>query len=101
MSRPCAVNRTRRPSYYATGCWGEQRGRTRSHRNQPKDDARQASDPRHAHHSRTHLRKIAEGADENALLEAYPKLTREDIHAAFLYAADALAHEEVLLGAAG
>jgi len=28
------------------------------------------------------LRKIAEGADEKALLQAYPKLTREDIHAA-------------------
>lgn len=46
------------------------------------------------------LRKIAEGADEKALLQAYPKLTREDIHAALRYAADSLAHEEVVLGAA-
>jgi uncharacterized protein (DUF433 family) len=33
------------------------------------------------------LRKIAEGADEKALLQAYPKLTREDIHAALRYVA--------------
>lgn len=47
------------------------------------------------------LRKIAEGADDDALLEAYPHLTREDIHAAVRYAADTLAHEEVVLAAAG
>ena len=47
------------------------------------------------------LRKMAEGADERALLEAYPHLTREDIQAAVRYAADALAHEEVLLAAVG
>ena len=46
------------------------------------------------------LRKIAEGADERALLEAYPHLTIEDIHAAVRYAANALAHEEVVLAAA-
>lgn len=46
------------------------------------------------------LRKMAEGADERALLEAYPHLTREDIQAAARYAADTLAHEEVLLAAA-
>ena len=33
------------------------------------------------------LRKIAEGADEKALLQAYPKLTREDIRAALRYVA--------------
>jgi len=33
------------------------------------------------------LRKIAEGADEKALLQAYPKLTREDIPAALRYVA--------------
>jgi uncharacterized protein (DUF433 family) len=44
------------------------------------------------------LRQIAEGADEKALLQAYPKLTREDISASLLYAADVLAHEEVVLG---
>jgi len=32
------------------------------------------------------LRKIAEGADEKALLQAYPKLTH-DIHAALRYVA--------------
>jgi len=45
------------------------------------------------------LRKTAEGSDERALLHAYPKLAREDINAAFLHPADALAHEEILLGA--
>jgi uncharacterized protein (DUF433 family) len=46
------------------------------------------------------LRKIAEGADERALLEAYPHLTKDDIHAAARYAADSLAHEEVVLAVA-
>ncbi len=43
------------------------------------------------------LRKLSEGATERELLEAYPKLTREDIHAAIRYAADALAHEETII----
>jgi len=47
------------------------------------------------------VRKLSEGADEKALLEAYPKLTANDIHAALRYAADSLAHEEVVLSAAG
>ena len=34
------------------------------------------------------LRKLAEGASEDALLDAYPRLTREDIRAAIEYAAD-------------
>jgi len=42
------------------------------------------------------LRKLSEGAAEADLLDAYPRLTREDIHAAMRYAADALAHEEVV-----
>ena len=42
------------------------------------------------------LRKLSEGASERDLLEAYPRLTREDIHAAMRYAADTLAHEEVV-----
>jgi uncharacterized protein (DUF433 family) len=42
------------------------------------------------------LRKLSEGASEADLLEAYPRLTREDIHAAMRYAADTLAHEEVV-----
>jgi uncharacterized protein (DUF433 family) len=42
------------------------------------------------------LRKLSEGASETDLLEAYPLLTREDIHAAMRYAADTLAHEEVV-----
>jgi uncharacterized protein (DUF433 family) len=43
------------------------------------------------------LRKLAEGATEKELLEAYPRLRREDIQAAIGYAADAVAHEETLL----
>jgi len=42
------------------------------------------------------LRKISEGASEADLLEAYPKLTPEDIQAAIRYAADTLAHEEIV-----
>jgi uncharacterized protein (DUF433 family) len=33
------------------------------------------------------LRKLSEGASEADLLEAYPQLTRDDIHAAMRYAA--------------
>ena len=43
------------------------------------------------------LRKLSEGATESELLEAYPKLKREDIHAAIRYAADTLAHEETVI----
>ena len=45
------------------------------------------------------LRKLSEGATLTDLLDAYPRLTREDIQAAIGYAADTLAHEEtVILG---
>jgi len=37
------------------------------------------------------LRKLAEGATEKELLDAYPRLTREDIRAAIAYAADTVA----------
>jgi uncharacterized protein (DUF433 family) len=47
------------------------------------------------------VRKMAEGADEKALLQAYPNLTQLDVHAALRYAADSLAHEEVVLSTAG
>ena len=43
------------------------------------------------------LRKLAEGATEPDLLDAYPRLTREDIQAAIGYAADTLANEETLI----
>ena len=42
------------------------------------------------------LRKLSEGASETDILDAYPRLAREDIHAAMRYAADSLAHEEVV-----
>lgn len=43
------------------------------------------------------LRKLSEGATERDLLEAYPRLSREDMLAAFAYAADMLAHETILI----
>ena len=42
------------------------------------------------------LRKLSEGASEVDLLYAYPNLAREDIQAAMRYAADTIAHEEVV-----
>jgi uncharacterized protein (DUF433 family) len=42
------------------------------------------------------LRKLGEGASEADILDAYPRLTREDIHAAIRFAADTIAHEEVV-----
>ncbi len=46
------------------------------------------------------IRKLSEGAAESELLDAYPRLTREDIQAALAYAAASLAHETILLPAA-
>ncbi|MEE8408898.1 MAG: DUF433 domain-containing protein [Myxococcota bacterium] len=43
------------------------------------------------------LRKLSEGASESDLLDAYPRLTHEDIQAAMRYAADVLAHEEIVI----
>lgn len=42
------------------------------------------------------LRKLSEGASEADLLDAYPRLTQQDIQAAMRYAADVLAHEEIV-----
>lgn len=39
------------------------------------------------------IRKLGEGATEKDLLDAYPKLTKEDLQAAMIYAADVLASE--------
>jgi len=47
------------------------------------------------------VRKLSEGAKEEDLLDAYPHITVEDIRAALAYAADSLAHEEVILYKAG
>jgi uncharacterized protein (DUF433 family) len=43
------------------------------------------------------IRKLSEGATEVDLLDAYPRLTKEDIRAALAYAAESLAHEAILL----
>ena len=42
------------------------------------------------------LRKLSEGASEMDLLDGYPRLTREDIRAALRFAANTLAHEEIV-----
>lgn len=43
------------------------------------------------------LRKLGEGASEAELLEAYPLLSSEDIQSAIRFAADTVAHEEIIL----
>ena len=47
------------------------------------------------------LRKLSEGAGESDLLDAYPRLTREDIQAALAFAADTLAHEDTIVVGSG
>ena len=42
------------------------------------------------------LRKLDEGASEQDLLDAFPHLKAQDIRAAMLYAAGALAHEAIM-----
>jgi uncharacterized protein (DUF433 family) len=42
------------------------------------------------------LRKLAEGATTDQLLDAYPRLIADDIRAALEYAADSIAHESIL-----
>ena len=46
------------------------------------------------------LRKLAEGATIEDLMDAYPHLSPDSIHAAIAYAADTLAHEELVLASA-
>ncbi|MFN8422296.1 MAG: DUF433 domain-containing protein [Anaerolineae bacterium] len=43
------------------------------------------------------VRKLGEGLSEDDLLDAYPRLTRDDIHAALAYAAASLAHETIVV----
>ncbi len=43
------------------------------------------------------LRKLSEGATEADLQDSYPRLKRADIRAALEYAADTVAHEEVIV----
>jgi uncharacterized protein (DUF433 family) len=47
------------------------------------------------------LRKLSEGATEVDLLDAYPRLTHDDIQAVLRYAADSIAHEVIVLPRAG
>lgn len=42
------------------------------------------------------VRKLGEGLEEAEILDAYPRLTRDDIQAALIYAADSLAKETIL-----
>jgi uncharacterized protein (DUF433 family) len=41
------------------------------------------------------LRKLSEGATIEELLDAYPRLSVDDVRACLAYAADAIAHEEI------
>jgi uncharacterized protein (DUF433 family) len=41
------------------------------------------------------LRKLSEGATVEDLLNAYPRITKDDIQACLAYAADAIAHEDI------
>ena len=47
------------------------------------------------------LRKLAEGMTQADLLDAYPRLTAADVQAAIQFAADTLAHEEVVFQSTG
>ncbi len=47
------------------------------------------------------LRKLSEGTSEADLLDAYPRLAIADIHAALAYAAQAVAHEMIILQGTG
>lgn len=47
------------------------------------------------------IRKLSEGASEDDLLDAYPRITREDIKAALRFAADTIASEKILIQTAG
>lgn len=42
------------------------------------------------------LRKLAEGATTDDILDAYPRLVADDVKAALRYAADTIAHEKIL-----
>jgi uncharacterized protein (DUF433 family) len=42
------------------------------------------------------LRRISEGATEEALLTSYPHLTQDDLRAAVAFAADAIANDEIV-----
>ncbi len=46
------------------------------------------------------VRKLGEGATVEDILDGYPSLERDDVHAALIYAAESLAHEELFLMAA-
>lgn len=47
------------------------------------------------------LRRLGEGASEDDVLDAYPRLAREDVQAALRYAADFLAQETIVVPKAG
>ena len=43
------------------------------------------------------LRRLAEGMTMNELLESYSHITKEDIHACFLFASNLIANEEIII----
>lgn len=42
------------------------------------------------------VRKLGEGATTEDILDGYPNLKKDDVQAALIYAAESLAHEELL-----
>ena len=42
------------------------------------------------------VRKLGQGATIEDILDGYPNLRRDDVQAALIYAAESLAHEELL-----
>lgn len=46
------------------------------------------------------VRKMSEGATEADLIDAYPRLNRDDIRAALAYAADRIANEAIIFQSA-
>jgi len=42
------------------------------------------------------IKKLSEGMEINELLEAYPRIKREDVFAALSYSADVLSKEEII-----
>ncbi len=42
------------------------------------------------------VRKLGEGATVEDILDGYPNLKKEDVQAALIYAAESLAHEELI-----
>lgn len=43
------------------------------------------------------LRRLSEGLSVEALIEAYPQLSKDDVYAALIYASNHIANEEIII----